>query len=57
MTGFIRVHDDTATHIDLEFTDTNSDKNSQCKGQGVANNRLWISRRHGGCAMIGQSVI
>ena len=46
----------TATIID-EFTDTNSDKNRECKGQGVANIASGFLGGMAGCAMIGQSVI
>ncbi|AEF55074.1 SulP family inorganic anion transporter [Marinomonas posidonica] len=46
----------TATIVD-EFTDTNSDKNRECKGQGVANITSGLLGGMAGCAMIGQSVI
>lgn len=46
----------TATIID-EFTDTGSDKNRECKGQGVANIASGLLGGMAGCAMIGQSVI
>jgi SulP family sulfate permease len=46
----------TATIID-DFTDTNSDKNRECKGQGVANIATGFIGGMAGCAMIGQSVI
>ncbi|CAH0991679.1 C4-dicarboxylic acid transporter DauA [Sinobacterium norvegicum] len=46
----------TATIID-EFTDTGSDKNRECKGQGVANIATGFIGGMAGCAMIGQSVI
>lgn len=46
----------TATIVD-EFTDTNSDKNRECKGQGVANVVTGFMGGMAGCAMIGQSVI
>ncbi|OHC29734.1 MAG: sodium-independent anion transporter, partial [Pseudomonadales bacterium RIFCSPHIGHO2_02_FULL_60_43] len=46
----------TATIID-DLTDTNSDKNSECKGQGVANIASGLLGGMAGCAMIGQSVI
>ncbi|MBJ7540045.1 SulP family inorganic anion transporter [Marinomonas transparens] len=46
----------TATIVD-EFTDTSSDKNRECKGQGVANIASSLMGGMAGCAMIGQSVI
>ena len=46
----------TATIID-DLTDTNSDKNRECKGQGVANIAAGLMGGMAGCAMIGQSVI
>jgi SulP family sulfate permease len=46
----------TATIID-DFTDTSSDKNRECKGQGVANIASGFLGGMAGCAMIGQSVI
>ncbi|MDZ4332480.1 MAG: SulP family inorganic anion transporter [Pseudomonas sp.] len=46
----------TATIID-DLTDTNSDKNRECKGQGVANIASGLMGGMAGCAMIGQSVI
>uniref|UniRef100_UPI003211E37D SulP family inorganic anion transporter n=1 Tax=Commensalibacter oyaizuii TaxID=3043873 RepID=UPI003211E37D len=46
----------TATIVD-EFTDTDSDKNRECKGQGVANIVTSFFGGMAGCAMIGQSVI
>ncbi|WP_421853589.1 SulP family inorganic anion transporter [Marinomonas sp.] len=46
----------TATIID-EFTDTSSDKNRECKGQGIANITSSLLGGMAGCAMIGQSVI
>lgn len=46
----------TATIID-ELTDTNSDKNRECKGQGLANIGAGFLGGMAGCAMIGQSVI
>ncbi|QUX95440.1 sodium-independent anion transporter [Marinomonas sp. CT5] len=46
----------TATIVD-EFTDTSSDKNRECKGQGVANIASGLLGGMAGCAMIGQSVI
>lgn len=46
----------TATIVD-ELTDTPSDKNRECKGQGVANIGAGLMGGMAGCAMIGQSVI
>ncbi len=46
----------TATIID-ELTDTSSDKNRECKGQGLANIGAGLLGGMAGCAMIGQSVI
>ena len=46
----------TATIVD-EMTDTPSDKNRECKGQGVANIVAGFFGGMAGCAMIGQSVI
>ena len=46
----------TATIVD-EFTDTSSDKNRECKGQGIANIGSSLMGGMAGCAMIGQSVI
>ncbi|OZA30117.1 MAG: sodium-independent anion transporter [Hydrogenophilales bacterium 17-61-9] len=46
----------TATIVD-ELTDTTSDKNRECKGQGVANIASGMIGGMAGCAMIGQSVI
>lgn len=46
----------TATIID-EFTETGSDKNRECKGQGIANIITSFFGGMAGCAMIGQSVI
>jgi SulP family sulfate permease len=46
----------TATIID-DLTDTGSDKNRECKGQGVANIASGLIGGMAGCAMIGQSVI
>lgn len=46
----------TATIID-EMTDTNSDKNKEMKGQGIANVVTGFFGGMAGCAMIGQSVI
>jgi hypothetical protein len=46
----------TATIID-DLTDTPSDKNRECKGQGLANIGAGLLGGMAGCAMIGQSVI
>ncbi|WPC05729.1 SulP family inorganic anion transporter [Pseudomonas benzenivorans] len=46
----------TATILD-DLTDTGSDKNRECKGQGVANIASGLLGGMAGCAMIGQSVI
>ncbi|WP_271411249.1 SulP family inorganic anion transporter [Pseudomonas sp. Q1-7] len=46
----------TATIVD-DLTDTTSDKNRECKGQGVANIAAGLMGGMAGCAMIGQSVI
>lgn len=46
----------TATIVD-DLTDTPSDKNQECKGQGIANVVAGFFGGMGGCAMIGQSVI
>lgn len=46
----------TATIID-DLTDTGSDKNRECKGQGIANIGAGLIGGMAGCAMIGQSVI
>lgn len=46
----------TATIVD-ELTDTTSDKNRECKGQGLANIGASLLGGMAGCAMIGQSVI
>lgn len=46
----------TATIID-DLTDTKSDKNRECKGQGIANIGSGLIGGMAGCAMIGQSVI
>jgi len=45
----------TATVID-EMTDTESDKNKECRGQGIANMFTGFFGGMAGCAMIGQSV-
>ncbi|PWK53951.1 SulP family inorganic anion transporter [Pleionea mediterranea] len=46
----------TATIVD-DLTDTPSDKNRECKGQGIANVGAGLLGGMAGCAMIGQSVI
>ena len=46
----------TATVVD-ELTDTTSDKNQECVGQGVANTLTGFIGGMAGCAMIGQSMI
>jgi len=46
----------TATIVD-DLTDTPSDKNRECKGQGIANIASGLFGGMAGCAMIGQSVI
>ena len=46
----------TAQIVD-DLTDTESDKNRECKGQGVANIASGLLGGMAGCAMIGQSVI
>ncbi|PKG56388.1 SulP family inorganic anion transporter [Shewanella sp. GutDb-MelDb] len=46
----------TATIVD-DLTDTNSDKNRECKGQGLANVFTGFLGGMAGCAMIGQSMI
>ncbi|TDO10598.1 MULTISPECIES: SulP family inorganic anion transporter [Halomonas] len=46
----------TATILD-DLTDTKSDKNRECKGQGIANIGAGLLGGMAGCAMIGQSVI
>ncbi|MGB7390699.1 SulP family inorganic anion transporter, partial [Marinomonas sp.] len=46
----------TATIVD-ELTDTTSDKNRECKGQGVANIFTGFIGGMAGCGMIGQTVI
>lgn len=46
----------TATIVD-DLTDTKSDKNRECKGQGVANIGAGLLGGMAGCAMIGQSII
>jgi SulP family sulfate permease len=46
----------TATIVD-DLTDTKSDKNRECVGQGVANIATGFIGGMAGCAMIGQSII
>ncbi len=46
----------TASIVD-EFTDTPSDKNRECIGQGLANTATGFIGGMAGCAMIGQSII
>lgn len=46
----------TATIVD-DLTDTSSDKNRECVGQGVANLGSGLIGGMAGCAMIGQSII
>ena len=46
----------TATIVD-DLTDTPSDKNRECKGQGIANIASGLLGGMAGCAMIGQSII
>lgn len=46
----------TSTIVD-DLTDTTSDANRECKGQGVANIASGFMGGMAGCAMIGQSVI
>ena len=46
----------TATIVD-DLTDTESNKNNECKGQGVANIVASLFGGMAGCAMIGQSII
>ena len=46
----------TAQIVD-ELTDTPSDKNRECRGQGVANVVAGLFGGMAGCAMIGQSII
>jgi len=46
----------TASIID-DLTDSKSDKNRECKGQGIANIGSGLIGGMAGCAMIGQSVI
>ena len=46
----------TATIVD-ELTDTTSDRNQECRGQGIANVVAGFFGGMAGCAMIGQSII
>lgn len=46
----------TATIVD-DLTDTPSDKNKECRGQGIANIGAGLMGGMAGCAMIGQSII
>ncbi len=46
----------TATIVD-DLTDTTSDRNQECIGQGIANTVTGFIGGMAGCAMIGQSVI
>ena len=46
----------TATIVD-ELTDTTSNSNKECKGQGIANIVVGLFGGMAGCAMIGQSII
>jgi len=46
----------TSTIVD-DLTDTSSDKNRECTGQGIANLATGVLGGMAGCAMIGQSVI
>ncbi|RMF15998.1 MAG: SulP family inorganic anion transporter [Gammaproteobacteria bacterium] len=46
----------TATIVD-DLTDTNSDRNRECQGQGLSNIVAGLMGGMAGCAMIGQSVI
>jgi len=46
----------TATIVD-DLTDTDSDKNRECRGQGIANIGSGLMGGMAGCAMIGQSII
>lgn len=46
----------TATIID-DLTDTPSDRNRECRGQGIANIGSGLLGGMAGCAMIGQSII
>lgn len=46
----------TASIVD-DLTDTNSDRDRECRGQGIANISAGLLGGMAGCAMIGQSVI
>jgi sulfate permease, SulP family len=46
----------TAAIVD-DLTDTKSDRNRECKGQGLANIGAGLMGGMAGCAMIGQSII
>ncbi len=46
----------TATIVD-DLTDTTSDRNKECRGQGIANIGSGLLGGMAGCAMIGQSII
>ncbi|GIC75295.1 SulP family inorganic anion transporter [Moritella sp. F3] len=46
----------TATIVD-DLTDTKSDRNRECKAQGIANIGAGLMGGMAGCAMIGQSII
>lgn len=46
----------TATIVD-DLSDTTSDKNKECRGQGIANIGAGLLGGMAGCAMIGQSII
>jgi SulP family sulfate permease len=46
----------TAAIVD-DLTDTDSDRNRECKGQGIANIGAGLLGGMAGCAMIGQSII
>ncbi|WP_230658378.1 SulP family inorganic anion transporter [Psychrobacter sp. I-STPA10] len=46
----------TATIVD-DLTDTTSDRNQECRGQGIANVVAGFFGGMAGCAMIGQSII
>ncbi len=46
----------TAQIVD-DLTDTKSDKNQECIGQGIANTATGFIGGMAGCAMIGQSMI
>ncbi len=46
----------TASIVD-DLTDTDSDRNRECRGQGIANIGAGLMGGMAGCAMIGQSII